>query len=124
MWQMTVAIIISKLTVVWSPSLHALWNASISWIPSSYPECSVALTSHYHDNAQHKSIAFSLTMLKVSHWEGNAVDLILVRVVAGPICCTHCNCQNVHGHHAIQSHVTGQMPALNAVVYASVHQRH
>jgi hypothetical protein len=102
--------------VIWNPSLYTMWNASLSWIPSSYPEHSGTLTSHGHDNAQQKATAYSLQMLEVSHSEGNAVDLVLVRVVAGPICWTQCNCQNVHGHHPIQSHVTGQMPALNAVV--------
>jgi hypothetical protein len=44
-----------------------MWNASISGIPTSYPERSDALTSYGHDNAQQKAIAFSFTMLEVSY---------------------------------------------------------
>ena len=105
-----------QIVVIWSPSLHASGNVYVSWIPTSYPEDSGAPTSHSHDNAQQKATAFRFTMLEISHWEGNAFDLVLVRVVVGSICCRHCNCLNVHGHHPIQSHMTRQMPALNAVV--------
>jgi hypothetical protein len=54
---------------------------------------------------------FSFVTLEAGQWGSHSVDLLLVRLVVTPICCTLCD--SIHGHHPRHWVVKGSVPALN-----------